>query len=83
MTMRGRSRRRSGRRSVRSYSGALFRIWQTGTAAEAGAVGVAQGAVVVEAVGVPEARGGGCLPAQVVLAAAELGLVSRIKDESG
>ncbi len=50
-------------------------VLATGAAAEAGAVGVAQGAVVIQAVGVPQERGGGRGPTQKMLAAAELGLV--------
>ena len=53
----------------------IERILATGAAPEAGAVGKAQGAVVVQALVVPQARGGGRFPAQEMLAAAELGLV--------
>ena len=49
-------------------------ILATGATAKAGAVGVAQGAVVIQAIGVPQARGGGRLPAQEVLATAQEGL---------
>ena len=51
------------------------RILPTGPAPKAGAVGAAQGAVVVQAVGVPQTRSGGCLPAQEVLAIPEDRLV--------
>ena len=53
----------------------IERILATGAAAKAGAVGEAQGAVIVQALVVPQAGGGGRLPAQKVLAAAELRLV--------
>ena len=53
----------------------IERILATGAAAKAGAVGEAQGAVVVQALVVPQAGGGGRLPAQKVLAAAEVRLV--------
>lgn len=59
------------------------RILPTGPAAKTGPVGEPQGGVVVQAVCVPEAGGGRRLPAQEVLAAAELGLVDPLLPASG
>lgn len=53
----------------------IERILATGATAKAGTVGEAQGAVIVQTLVVPQAGGGGRLPAQKVLAAAELRLV--------